>query len=273
MRLTRHEQANRYCNKLRALGLQNRVIFKLLPDDRVKLIRVNDTKSQGRFVIPSFVTDIQHGYSLDGNIIVDINFEDCQFTEIYFDNEEGFELDLSYMCSDMKSKQLKVWLAHPECVINSRGMFHNCENLEFIDLSQINIANCLEASSMFRGCKNLKSIDTLGLNAKNINSIAGMFFGCESLESIDLSGIHTSEVMSLEMLFKDCKSLIGIDLRKLDLHNVRDISNICFGCESLRYIKFPDEGLSSLRYSINAFKDCQSFLDIQPKELITRLRV
>lgn len=221
MRLTRHEQANRYCNKLRALGLQNRVIFKLLPDDRVKLIRVNDTKSQGRFVIPSFVTDIQHGYSLDGNIIVDINFEDCKFTEIYFDNLPDIELNLSYMCSDMKSKQLKVWLAHPECVINSRGMFHNCENLEFIDLS----------------------------------------------------GIHTSEVMSLEMLFKNCKSLIGIDLRKLDLHNVRDISNICFGCESLRYIKFPDEGLSSLRYSINAFKDCQSFLDIQPKELITRLRV
>ena len=73
------------------------------------------------------------------------------------------------------------------------GMFGECNELEFIDLSNFDISNVEDLAGMFKECHKLRQIK--GINNfkfyKNIK-INDMFKGCSELKDLDLSDYNNS---------------------------------------------------------------------------------
>ena len=65
-------------------------------------------------------------------------------------------------------------------------MFHGCNGLSSLDISNFDLENVVNMSSMFKGCTNLTNIifkdDTL---TKSLEDMSYMFFGCEKLHTIN----------------------------------------------------------------------------------------
>ena len=98
-KMSRHEQAKVYKEKERLLGVEVLKI-ELLDDDRVKLIEVLDKNSDGKIVIPKFITNYQ-SYGLWGGV-----FKGCHYTDLYIDNE--YKIDIGYLCANMESKEIRI---------------------------------------------------------------------------------------------------------------------------------------------------------------------
>ena len=66
---------------------------------------------------------------------------------------------------------------------NLNGMFIECKELEYLDLSKFDTSNTVDISEMFDGCISLKEIK--GINnfvTSNTNSLKYMFQECNNLE-------------------------------------------------------------------------------------------
>ena len=81
-------------------------------------------------------------------------------------------------------------------------MFHNCEELEILDLSNFDTTNVINMDSMFKGCIKLKEIKGINkFNTNNVNNMKSMFQNCKELENLDLSNFITSNVNILYLCF------------------------------------------------------------------------
>ena len=88
------------------------------------------------------------------------------------------------------------------------GMFNDCRDLEYLDLSNFDTSNITDMNSMFLACSKLKEIK--GINNFNTSKVTKMimtFAGCSSLEYLDLSNFDTSNVTTMEFMFNGCSNL------------------------------------------------------------------
>ena len=94
--------------------------------------------------------------------------------------------------------------------------FSGCTNLEYVDLSNLNLQNNRCFMNFFSGDKNLKTVKFPSTHFSKIYWFYNMFNGCESLTSIDLSMIHNTNGEYFYQMFYNCKSLKYIDLSNFD---------------------------------------------------------
>ena len=81
-------------------------------------------------------------------------------------------------------------------------MFQECNNLEFLDLSNFNTSNINDMSFMFSKCHKLKEIKGINnFNSSNVTNMSKMFKGCNELEYLDLSNFNTSKVIGMDFIF------------------------------------------------------------------------
>jgi len=79
------------------------------------------------------------------------------------------------------------------------GIFAECKELEYLDLSNFDTSKVNNIGLMFYNCYKLKEIK--GINKFNTNQITnmnGMFAECKELEYLDLSNFDTSKVNNME---------------------------------------------------------------------------
>ena len=73
-----------------------------------------------------------------------------------------------------------------------RVMFHNCNELEYLDLSNFNTSQVTDMSYMFSKCLKLKEIKGINkFKTINVTDMTTMFQFCGELEYIDLSYFNT----------------------------------------------------------------------------------
>jgi len=135
------------------------------------------------------------------NNIKDMNcfFENC--SNIYsidltnFDtskvNDKGFMFNKCHKLKEIKG----INIFNTNQITNMRGMFQECNELEYLDLSNFDTSNVIDMECMFNKCHKLKEIK--GINKFNINQVInmrGIFQGCNELEYLDLSNFDTSKV-------------------------------------------------------------------------------
>ena len=94
-------------------------------------------------------------------------------------------------------------------------MFHNCAQINEIDLSKFNTKEVTNMESMFAFCINLKYIDLSSLDTTNVQKMDGMFFFCRNLEKIKIKNLGNKET-SLYNIFFECRNLKGLDLTSID---------------------------------------------------------
>ena len=94
--------------------------------------------------------------------------------------------------------------------------FTRCTNLEYVDLSNLNLRNNRCFMNFFSGDINLKTVKFPSQPFTNIYWYYNMFNGCESLTSIDMSMIHNTNGEYFYKMFYNCKNLKFIDLSNFD---------------------------------------------------------
>lgn len=62
---------------------------------------------------------------------------------------------------------------------------------------------------MFAGCENLVFLDLSGLDMANVTDMSMMFANCCRLKGVKVSNLNVSQVRDGTMAFYDCNSLTG----------------------------------------------------------------
>ena len=245
-----HQLAKEYQMKAELLG-NDRLKFRLLDGDRVELYRVNGGEDTGRLVISKFITSVEPS-SLAG----------CKYSEIYIDNQEGIEFNASELCSDMKSKKLKVIFKNPSKVVNMDSLFSGCELLSELDISNLDLRNVKSMGRMFSGCKSLKELDLNKWDVSKVWDMEGMFKGCELLGRLNISKWDVSKVENMSEMFSGCKSLKELDLNKWDVSKVWDMEGMFKGCELLGRLNISKWDVSKVENMSEMFSGCKSLKEL-----------
>ena len=87
-------------------------------------------------------------------------------------------------------------------VTNMSGLFNECFELEYLDLSNFDTANVSNMSFMFNHCHKLKVIK--GINkfiTDKVTAMNTMFQQCNELEYLDIYNFNTSNVSDMDGMF------------------------------------------------------------------------
>ena len=90
--------------------------------------------------------------------------------------------------------------------------FCGCINLEYADLSNLNLKNNRCFMNFFKDDKQLKEVKFPEESFSNIYWYYRMFYGCESMTSIDMSNIHNTNGQYFYEMFYGCTNLKSINL-------------------------------------------------------------
>ena len=141
-----------------------------------------------------------------------INFRKS-LTSLYslFSECNLFSIDLSHFDSSYSKDMI--------------GMFLNCREIEYIDLTNLNTSNVTDMHTMFSGCYKLKEIKGLQtIDTSKVTNMYAMFNNCRQLEFLDLSNFDTSNVTIWGYMLNKCyklKEIKGKYKIKIDNNPVR----------------------------------------------------
>ena len=141
-------------------------------------------------------------------------------------------------------------------MVNMKGMFKNCNNLKFLNISVFKTIKVTDFSYMFDNCKSLTSIDLSTFNTKNAYDISYMFSNCISLLNISLKTFNTKNTIEMTGLFSGCSSLISIDITNLNTGKTKYMLYMFNGCSSLTSININSFETSNAKDMSYMFKDC-----------------
>lgn len=250
------ERAKQFIHKQRLLGVE---VFKLqITEDCISILEVLDKESTGRFVIPSFITEVGH-----------MAFIGCSFTEIYIDNLPNVPFNATALCKRMDSESIKVVFRHPESVVSISNMFEDCQNLKSIDLSTLSKVKVNSLNNMFANCYLLESVDLSVLDFSNVESMNYMFLHCNSLKNIVFPKLTTSKIQRMENTFKDCRSLTEISLENFSMVEVRSIDSMFSDCSNLEKVTLSKYNTDKLEIANYLFNYCVSLKTISFKGFTT----
>ena len=91
--------------------------------------------------------------------------------------------------------------------------FAYCSDLEYADLSRLNLKNNGCFMNFFKDDRKLKEAKFPKISFNNIYWFYGMFEGCESITSVDLSSAYNDNGYYFYNMFKGCKNLKKINLK------------------------------------------------------------
>ena len=135
-------------------------------------------------------------------------------TEIEYLDLSNFKtlnaLSMEYMfsgCNKLKEiKGLVNFITYK--VTSMAGLFQNCKELHYLNLSNFNTFNAIDIHCMFDGCTKLREIKGLDLFiTNNVTNMAALFQLCENLQYLDLSNFNTSNVTDMSYMFAGCSNL------------------------------------------------------------------
>ena len=120
-------------------------------------------------------------------------------------------------------------------------MFANCESLETIDLSVLNVRYISSADNMFYVCQKLKNIVWNNIKIRS-TGLYNMFFSCSSLETLDASFLDPEydKVNNIGYMFNQCYALKTLDLSNLKTANITSASSVFGACSKLTNVVFED---------------------------------
>lgn len=115
-------------------------------------------------------------------------------------------------------------------------MFHDCDALTHLNLSNFNTSQITDMSGMFRKCEELTELDLSNFDTSQVIDMSSMFAYCESLTQIDLSNFDTSKVINMSSMFYCCEVITKLNLSNFDTSQVINMSYMFEYCESLIFM-------------------------------------
>ena len=133
---------------------------------------------------------------------------------------------------------------------SASSMFSSNTSITDIDLTNINVVNCVNLGGMFQSCSALKSVNVSNFNTTKCTNLSYMFCGCSNLESIDLSNFDTTKVTSMSNMFQYCNKLRTIDLSNFNTNGLTRMSYMfqSSGVRSVDLTSFNTANVTSMGY-------------------------
>lgn len=188
--------AKKYMQKCRAEKKDPKIRIAYLPNDGVGLLEVTDKTSEGRFVVPSFITF----YSVRGSK----PFKNCKFKEVYIDNTKNPDADYTGMFAGIDQIDLTVSFEDTKQVRTMAHMFEYCSGLEKITLKHDDSEiKCKTLANAFTHCEQL---NTLVLGAID--------FGKTEFETQEMGASDIKEALEISGVLNGTKNVqhVYIDL-------------------------------------------------------------
>ncbi len=122
-----------------------------------------------------------------------------------------------------------------ECHIFSH-LFEDSPNLNAIEgIGQIDTSSAEDLSYMFSGCRMLGSLPIKDWNVGNVRDFSHLFEYCEGLKTLNLVNWNTANGTCFENMFSQCLSLTSTgDLSRWNMAQAKDISMMFYSCQKLR---------------------------------------
>lgn len=136
-------------------------------------------------------------------------------------------------------------------ITNTSSMFGDCDKLEEIDLSDMDMSNVTDTEDMFRDCASLKIVDMSEKNLSHVTTMAGMFLRCESLTYVNLSNTNTTVLQDMSNMFNGCTLLEEVKIDGFDTSNVDSMYALFSDCSTLKTLDLSSFKFNSELFSTN----------------------
>ena len=257
---------NKILNIYNKLNNEIRLTVKIEKEDINKKIYFLDNSNNDNIYING--KEEEHYHDLlkeinESNTQLFINDKKYKYKKFFIPEKEGIyliklKLNISitdcsgmfYNCTNLEYIDLSCF--DSKKVNNMTSMFFGCSNLVNIDFSSFNTENVTNMDWMFSDCKNLKNVDLSSFNTKNVINMDGLFYGCNNLINIDLSSFDTKRVISMFNIFSGCNNLINIELSYFDIENTTNIFDMFFNCNNIKQIKINKKSYEKIKNEIKS---------------------
>ena len=167
--------------------------------------------------------------------------------------------DYTYDFNEINNTVTLIW---NDTIYNCSNMFHLCNDIFIIDLSNFDTSNVRNMVYMFSGCSSLISLDLSNFDTSYVVYMDQMFSDCSSLISLDLSNFNTSKVRDMDQMFYGCSSLISLNLSNFNTSNVASMNQMFSGCSSLISLDLSNFNTSNVVYMHQILSDCSSLTSL-----------
>ena len=182
-----------------------------------------------------------------------------------------YKSDISYLFHDL-TNLISIDLSHFERPLienNLEGLFINCINLKYVDLSTFDFSLTINIKHIFKGCYSLYSLNLTSFYNSRIPDFSYLFNDCYNLTILDLKNFQSSKVSNrMEYMFGNCRSLEKINLTYLQLYETTNVSGMFSGCSSLKDIYLFNDVHSKIRDFSYMFNSCYSLSSINLRTFI-----
>ena len=196
-------------------------------------------------------------------------FKDCRnISSIDFSNFNSSDVtDMSYMFSECELlKEIKgLNKLKTDKVVSMKGMFKNCLELEYLDISEFNTSNVTDVSEMFSSCIKLKEIEGINnFKSNKVTNMFGMFIFCREIEYLDLSSFNTSNVTDMGFLFAGCNKLRTIfGIEKFNTNKVGNMQAMFLECSLINYLDLTNFDTSNVNLFQGFFSECINLKEVK----------
>ena len=174
--------------------------------------------------------------------------------------------NLTYLFSNMQ-KLISIDLSYfnPPLFDNTlEGMFFNCTNLKYINLSSYDFTKTFNITHMFRGCISLYTLDLSNFYNSEISDFSFLFNNCVKLKELSMGNFKGAIVRNrMDYMFNNCQSLTALNLMNLDLDKTYNISGFFSGCVSLVVLNIQNNGYADIEDYSYMFNNCFSIMIIK----------
>ena len=235
--------------------------LNMIKEDNNKYRIGNILKKEKIYIFDIVFTDIKNNlsgfFNECSNIIsIDLtNFDSSNVTNMSY---------IFHKCEKLKNiKGLNK--LNTNKVIDLNTMFGNCNELEYLDLSNFDTSNVTDMSYMFNNCNRLKEIKGLNkFNTYKVTNMKAMFQECGELEYLDLSNFDTSNVTNMLGMFNECNQLKEIKgLSKFVTNKVTDMNIMFQECNELEHINLTNFNTSNVTNMSFMFNYCNKLKEIK----------
>lgn len=252
------EQFSR-CYKLRDIQSLKKLLFPKLVGLSLTFawcqnLRVADVQT---LFIQEDLTDVQRMFEYCGKL------KDVKLTPTKSDIDTWYSKEFTDMQEELYNSLVCGTKDGFSEIQNIYDTFCSCKQLEYLDLSGLNLRQLINAEQTFGDCESLKEVK-ITENYKIVYSDKS--YSNPSIEQLEASGelqrLAVTKLYNVASMFANCEQIKYADLQGLDLCSLHDLDNTFEGCNSLITVKFGKARLSSLVEMEETFLNCKSLIKI-----------
>ena len=145
----------------------------------------------------------------------------------------------------------------------------NCNQIEEVDISKLDLSNVTSANSIFKGCTSLKKVNISNPTTTNITDFSNVLSGTgiESLSDVNMEKLDMSACTNMQYFLSDCNQLETVRFPVLNTSKVTNLQYLLKGCTNLREANLNGLDTSAVTY-VNYWMDgCINLVNVDISKL------